>query len=174
MFDVADKNQLLHCECKDRDALAKAVKAGQTAAPFARVPWAVDLSDKPFPGRAKSNGQWANTPLANLGGWFWESGFDKDPIRDLERSRAESIKTISRCSRNSWRSREACAATSLMASWSRFLMMSNYPAGRRAGIPVGMRVFCIGDLSGGIAALNHRLQAMMPSASDKRRTVNSW
>jgi hypothetical protein len=45
---------------------------------FGRCPWAFDLSDKPFP-----------TAVKDLGGWFWESGFDYDPfekgeyIRDL-------------------------------------------------------------------------------------------
>ncbi|MCX7886588.1 MAG: FAD-dependent oxidoreductase [Verrucomicrobiae bacterium] len=55
--------------------------------PFPRCPWALDLSDKPFPGRWGRKGQWADTPLSNLGCWFWESGFDKDPINDLERIR---------------------------------------------------------------------------------------
>ena len=41
--------------------------------PFPRCPWALDLSDKPFPGR-KSGG------LKSLGGWYWESGFDHDPF----------------------------------------------------------------------------------------------
>ncbi len=45
---------------------------------FPRCPWAIDLSDKPFPDR-----------LRDLGAWFWESGFYHDPfekgehIRDL-------------------------------------------------------------------------------------------
>ncbi len=45
---------------------------------FPRCPWAVDLSDKPFPAKEK-----------DLGAWFWESGFYHDPfekgecIRDL-------------------------------------------------------------------------------------------
>ena len=42
-------------------------------APFPRCPWALDLGDKPFPGR-KSGG------LKSLGVWFWESGFDHDPF----------------------------------------------------------------------------------------------
>ena len=42
-------------------------------APFPRCPWALDLSDKPFPGR-KSGG------LKSLGVWYWESGFDHDPF----------------------------------------------------------------------------------------------
>jgi hypothetical protein len=46
-------------------------------APFPRCPWALDLSDKPFPGR-KSGG------LKALGGWYWESGFDHDPFEKGE------------------------------------------------------------------------------------------
>ena len=41
--------------------------------PFPRCPWALDLSDKPFPGR-KAGG------VKALGGWYWESGFDHDPF----------------------------------------------------------------------------------------------
>jgi len=46
-------------------------------APFPRCPWALDLTDKPFPGR-KSGG------LRSLGGWYWESGFDHDPFEKGE------------------------------------------------------------------------------------------
>jgi len=46
-------------------------------APFPRCPWALDLRDKPFPGR-KSGG------LKSLGVWFWESGFDHDPFEKGE------------------------------------------------------------------------------------------
>ena len=47
--------------------------------PFPRCPWALDLSDKPFPGR----GDDMRGPLA-LGVWNWEAGFDRDPIVDRE------------------------------------------------------------------------------------------
>ncbi len=46
---------------------------------FPRTPWALDLSDKPFPGRG--NGE--PDPL-KLGGWYWESGFDHDPFEKDE------------------------------------------------------------------------------------------
>ncbi len=47
--------------------------------PFPRYPWALDLADKPFPGRSKTN------PNPNqLGGWFWESGYDRHPIDEME------------------------------------------------------------------------------------------
>ncbi|MCF6313058.1 MAG: FAD-dependent oxidoreductase [Verrucomicrobiales bacterium] len=40
---------------------------------FSSVPWALDLSEEEFPYPRKFHAQ-----------WFWESGFDKDPIKDLE------------------------------------------------------------------------------------------
>jgi hypothetical protein len=47
--------------------------------PFPRCPWALDLSDKPFPGRSPTK------PDPNrLGGWYWESGFDRDPMAEME------------------------------------------------------------------------------------------
>jgi hypothetical protein len=42
---------------------------------FPRCPWALDLSEKPFPGRGDHP-----RGLGALGAWFWESGFDHDPI----------------------------------------------------------------------------------------------
>jgi hypothetical protein len=46
---------------------------------FPRCPWALDLSDKPFPGRSKTKPN-----ILQLGGWYWESGFDRDPIAEME------------------------------------------------------------------------------------------
>lgn len=90
-LDASNKEDVLKCECKDKDALTAATEVGKTEQPFPRCPWAIDLSDKPFPGRAKFTAQAhpaaKGNPLANLGGWFWESGFDKDPIEDIERIR---------------------------------------------------------------------------------------
>ncbi|XAM00986.1 FAD-dependent oxidoreductase [Phycisphaeraceae bacterium D3-23] len=88
VLDADDEQEVLQCECKDKDALSAAFEAGDTEQPFPRCPWAIDLSDKPFPGRANYRGQWGGgDPLSNLGGWFWESGFDKNPIEDIERIR---------------------------------------------------------------------------------------
>jgi hypothetical protein len=55
-------------------------------APFPRCPWALDLSDKPFPGRNK---RFPGVPadhrgIEALGGWYWESGFDHDPFEKSE------------------------------------------------------------------------------------------
>lgn len=87
VLDTTDPAQMLRCECKDKDALTIAVNEGKAQAPFPRCPWAVDLTDKPFPGRKSLKGQWGGAPLSNLGGWFWESGFGMDMIADIERIR---------------------------------------------------------------------------------------
>jgi hypothetical protein len=87
VLDTANPAEMLKCECKDKDALSIATQEGKVAAPFPRCPWAVDLSNKPFPGRKNANAQWANAPLSNLGAWFWESGFQMDMIQDIERIR---------------------------------------------------------------------------------------
>ena len=93
-LNLADAKQLLQCECKDKSALGAAAAAGQVAAPFPRVPWALDLSTKPFPGRPSAATPHATAPDANLGGWFWESGFDKDPIHDLEQIRDLNLRAM--------------------------------------------------------------------------------
>ncbi len=47
---------------------------------FPRCPWALDLSNKPFPGRSP----YGNHDPKQLGGWYWESGFDHDPMLKME------------------------------------------------------------------------------------------
>lgn len=47
--------------------------------PFPRCPWALDLSKKRFPGRGAKHAD-----VGQLGGWYWESGFDHDPIEKSE------------------------------------------------------------------------------------------
>jgi hypothetical protein len=94
-LDAGNEGEVLKCECKDKDALTAATREGDTEQPFPRCPWAIDLSDKPFPGRKSHKGQWgSNNPLANLGGWFWESGFDKNPIEDIERIRDLNLRAM--------------------------------------------------------------------------------
>jgi len=55
-----------------------------TVQPFPRCPWALDLSDKQFPGRGNIPGIYVGTGLPALGGWYWESGFYHDPIQKGE------------------------------------------------------------------------------------------
>lgn len=94
VMDSADPAQVLKCECKDKDALSLAVHEGALAAPFPRCPWAVDLSDKPFPGRAPASGKPAKNPLQDLGGWFWESGFDRDSVTEIEYIRDLNLRAM--------------------------------------------------------------------------------
>ena len=51
---------------------------------FPRCPWALDLADKPFPGRAQRGEKPKPADLTKLGQWYWESGFDLDPISAVE------------------------------------------------------------------------------------------
>jgi hypothetical protein len=94
LLDQANPAEVLKCECKDKDALSITVNEGKLAAPFPRCPWALDLADKPFPGRKNQQGQWAGNPKANLGGWFWETGFDMDMINDIERIRDQNFRAM--------------------------------------------------------------------------------
>ena len=94
LLDASDPAQVLRCECKDKDALTLSVKEGKVAAPFPRCPWAIDLTTKPFPGRKSLKGQWADSPLSNLGGWFWETGYQLDMIRDIERIRDQNFRAM--------------------------------------------------------------------------------
>ena len=67
------------CECKDTNAINTGTAVAPVPAPFPRCPWALDLSDRPFPGRSKTKPN-----PDQLGGWYWESGFDRDPITEME------------------------------------------------------------------------------------------
>lgn len=74
------------CLCEDHEELDLSFTAATTPQPFPRCPWAIDLSKRPFPGRQKYAERWrlSKAPLDDVGGWFWESGFGKDPIQDAE------------------------------------------------------------------------------------------
>jgi len=84
-FDIQEKDKMGPCnlwnvcECKDINAINTGTEVSSEAVPFARCPWALDLSDKPFPGRDK-----VKPDPDKLGGWYWESGFDRDPIAEME------------------------------------------------------------------------------------------
>jgi len=56
----------------------------ETEQPFPRCPWALNLSEKPFPGRGDNKGIYGNTGILAMGSWFWESGFDRDPFIEGE------------------------------------------------------------------------------------------
>lgn len=94
---AVEKNEYqLRCECEDPDdPLSINFVQSDQPAPFPRCPWAVDLSDKPFPGRKPlKDGERGMANLSSLGGWFWETGFDKHPITDLERMRDQNLRAM--------------------------------------------------------------------------------
>ncbi|QDT68860.1 soluble pyridine nucleotide transhydrogenase [Planctomycetes bacterium MalM25] len=85
----------LRCLCEDDEALSKSFTVADTPQPFPRCPWAVDLSEKDFPGRTDYKwGARKRSSLDNLGGWFWESGFNKDPILDAEWTRDLNLRAM--------------------------------------------------------------------------------
>jgi hypothetical protein len=82
------------CECEDTNVLNRVVAVTEHAAPFPRCPWAIDLSARSFPGRKRAVGQWGGTGLDSLGQWFWESGFDRDPIAEVEWMRDLNLRAM--------------------------------------------------------------------------------
>jgi len=93
LMDASDPKQVLTCECKDKTALGQACELGNVAEPFPRCPWAIDLSNKPFPGRPVDKAS-TKPELSKLGAWYWESGFDKDPIANVERIRDLNLRAM--------------------------------------------------------------------------------
>jgi len=94
VLDASNPEEVLACECKDKTALAMKCEVGNVEQPFPRCPWALDLSDKPFPGRkgVKTFGREGLEGFANM--WYWESGFDKDQIADIELIRDHNFRAM--------------------------------------------------------------------------------
>ena len=90
-LDVSNSEELLKCECKDKEALASQMEQCGGVMPFPRCPWAVDLTDKPFTGRDAKD---KTHPPKQLGDWMWESGFDRDMIKDVERIRDLNLRAM--------------------------------------------------------------------------------
>ena len=87
----------IKCLCEDEEPLSSQLTAACEEAKFPRCPWAVDLSEKPFPGRKSGSLNAASDTSGNpisLGNWFWESGFDRDPINDMERVRDQNFRAV--------------------------------------------------------------------------------
>lgn len=85
----------IKCLCEDEDPLSSELEVACEAATFPRCPWAVDLGSSPFPGRTAGSvdPQPGPEPIS-LGNWFWESGFDRDPIHDMERIRDQNFRAM--------------------------------------------------------------------------------
>lgn len=94
VLDATSKEEVLACECKDKSALAMKCEMGDYDQPFPRCPWALDLSDKPFPGRkgVTTFGKEGLQSFANM--WYWESGFNKDQVNDIELIRDHNFRAM--------------------------------------------------------------------------------
>jgi FAD dependent oxidoreductase len=93
VLDAGNKEQVLKCECKDKDALTTAFEQGLVEVPFPHCPWAVDLAKRPFPGRV-NDGKESVNPSRELGEWMWESGFERDQISEIERIRDQNLRAM--------------------------------------------------------------------------------
>jgi hypothetical protein len=94
VLDTSEKDQVLKCECKDKTALTMAYEKGEHEQPFPRCPWALDLSDKPFPGRAKFSEKGKDDLSKFERQWYWESGFQQDQINDIEKIRDHNFRAM--------------------------------------------------------------------------------
>ncbi len=94
ILDATNKEEVLACECKDKSSLAMKCEVGDYDQPFPHCPWALDLKDKPFPGRKgqKTFGKEGLQSFANM--WYWESGFDKDQVNDIELIRDHNFRAM--------------------------------------------------------------------------------
>lgn len=94
VLDATNKEEVLACECKDKSALALKCEIGDYDQPFPRCPWALDLSDKPFPGRkgVETFGKEGLQSFANM--WYWESGFNKDQVNEIELIRDHNFRAM--------------------------------------------------------------------------------
>ena len=86
----------IQCLCEDKEPLAADLEHACEDASFPRCPWALDLSDKPFPGR-----DWGSTEAKtgeknpiSIGNWYWENGFNRDSLADMERIRDYNLRAI--------------------------------------------------------------------------------
>jgi hypothetical protein len=87
----------IKCLCEDEDPLSSTLQAACDQATFPRCPWAVDLTSKPFPGRSDGattpQTDKGNNPIS-LGNWYWEGGFDRDPVTEMERVRDQNFRAM--------------------------------------------------------------------------------
>ena len=58
---------------------------------FPLCPWAIDLSSSKFPGRYAESDEKAEL---SLGGWYWESGLEHDPIEKAEYARDTNFRAM--------------------------------------------------------------------------------
>ncbi len=102
-FDITETGHMgasnlwnIQCLCKDKEPLAADLEQACEDASFPRCPWALDLGDKPFPGRdwGSTEAQTGETNPISIGNWYWENGFDRDSLADMERIRDYNLRAI--------------------------------------------------------------------------------
>lgn len=64
-----------------------------TPQPWPETPWALALVPGDFPSQVKSKAQLDGRPFMK-GEWFWESGYDKHPIEELEHIRDWNLRAV--------------------------------------------------------------------------------
>ncbi|MFT5731837.1 MAG: hypothetical protein ACJA2W_002494 [Planctomycetota bacterium] len=85
----------IQCLCEDEDPLSSELQVACENATFPRVEWAVDLRERPFPGREQgSRKPQPGVKPISLGNWFWENGFDRDPINEMEHIRDQNFRAM--------------------------------------------------------------------------------
>ncbi|KAA3608661.1 MAG: FAD-dependent oxidoreductase [Planctomycetota bacterium] len=65
----------------------------QDPPPWPETPWALPLEENDFPATVASRSRIQGKPFWK-GEWFWESGFDLDPIEDLELIRDWNLRAV--------------------------------------------------------------------------------
>jgi len=102
-FDITETGHMgasnlwnIQCLCKDKEPLAADLEQACQDAAFPRCPWALDLSEKPFPGRdwGSTEAKTGDTNPISIGNWYWENGFDRDSLADMERIRDYNLRAI--------------------------------------------------------------------------------
>lgn len=82
--ETEENEHELQCLCEDfEDRLELNFTPAAAAQPFPRCPWAADLDEVDFPGRPGTK-TFNAEGLDQLGNWFWEAGFNKNPVDDGE------------------------------------------------------------------------------------------
>jgi len=96
LWDVGETQENEHqlkCLCGEEDPLDLNFAAADQPQPFPRCEWGIDLSDTAFPGRPGTE-TFGAKELKQLGNWFWEAGFGKDPIEDAEQTRDLNLRAM--------------------------------------------------------------------------------
>jgi len=91
LFNTGNPDEVLKCECEDKDALSSQLVQSGGVAPFPRCPWALDLSRTNFVGRGDKDKE---NPSKQLGDWKWESGYERNPITEIERVRDLNLRAM--------------------------------------------------------------------------------